>query len=166
MNRSVIFDTTVRLVFDSALVLSVYLLFAGHNQPGGGFVGGLVAAGAFSLRYIAGGLAELERVVRVRPWSFLAIGLVLVAATAAAPVLSGHPPLDHAVLSVDLPVIGPVKTTTAAVFDTGIYFVVIGMVLMIFEALDGEQVVEPAGGSMVERVAGRAGGRTEGRGSR
>ena len=56
MRRSLLLDTTVRLVFDSVLVLSIYLLFAGHNQPGGGFVGGLVAAAGIALRYVAGGI--------------------------------------------------------------------------------------------------------------
>ena len=76
-NRSLILDTTVRLVFDAVLVFSVYLLFSGHNQPGGGFVGGLVAAGAVALRYLAGGLDEVRRIFRIRPWSFLSIGLAL-----------------------------------------------------------------------------------------
>lgn len=67
--RSVILDATVRLVFDAALVLSLYLLFAGHNQPGGGFVGGLVAGAALALRFLAGGVDELRGLLPVRPWS-------------------------------------------------------------------------------------------------
>lgn len=66
-HRSVIFDTTVRVVFDAAIVLSLYLLFAGHNQPGGGFVGGLVAAAALALRYLAGGIDEVRPLLPVGP---------------------------------------------------------------------------------------------------
>ena len=51
-----VLESLVRVVFPSAMVLALYLLFAGHNQPGGGFVGGLVAGAAFALRYAAGGL--------------------------------------------------------------------------------------------------------------
>ena len=77
LRRSLILDTTVRLVFDAALVLSIYLLFAGHNQPGGGFVGGLVAAAALSLRYIAGGIDHVRLPGGVQPWTLLSVGLAV-----------------------------------------------------------------------------------------
>ncbi|MFP5318168.1 MAG: MnhB domain-containing protein [Acidimicrobiia bacterium] len=133
--RSLILDTTLRLVIDLALVLSVYLLFAGHNQPGGGFVGGLVAAAAFALRYIAGGLADLRALVPVRPWTFLSVGLILAAGTAFAPVLGDLPPLDQRAFEWDLAVLGHVKLTTATIFDTGVYSIVVGLALMVFEGL-------------------------------
>ncbi len=133
--RSLILDTTVRLVFDLALVLSVYMLFAGHNQPGGGFVGGLVAAAAFALRYIAGGLGDVRSLVPVRPWTFLSLGLLLAAGTALQPVLGDAGPLDQRAFEWDLAVLGHVKLTTATIFDTGVYLIVIGLVLMVFEGL-------------------------------
>lgn len=133
--RSVILDTTVRLTFDAALVLSVYLLFSGHNQPGGGFVGGLVAGGAIALCYVSAGIDLVHRLVRVRPWTFLAAGLAIAVATALVPVVAGTAPLDHALLERDVPVLGHLKVTTAAVFDTGVYLVVVGLVLMVFEGL-------------------------------
>jgi multisubunit Na+/H+ antiporter MnhB subunit len=137
--RSLILDTTVRLVFDAALVLSVYLLFAGHNQPGGGFVGGLVAGAAIALRYIAGGLDEVRSLVVVRPWGFLATGLALSVGTALIPVLAGGAALDHRALSFDPILMGHVKVTSATIFDTGVYLIVVGLVLMVFEGLgEGE----------------------------
>jgi len=147
--RSLILDTTVRLVFDGALVLSVYLLFAGHNQPGGGFVGGLVAAGAIALCYIAGGLQAIRRLIRIRPWTFLSLGLGVAVTSALAPVLSGDGPLDHAVVQRRLPLLGELKFTTAAVFDTGVYLIVVGLVLMIFEGL-GEDSDRPEHSAGVE----------------
>jgi multicomponent Na+:H+ antiporter subunit A len=133
--RSLILDTTVRLVFDAALVLSVYLLFAGHNQPGGGFVGGLVAGAAIALRYIAGGLDEIHAMVPMRPWIFLSVGLALAAGAALVPIVVGQTPLDQRAFEWDLAVLGNVKLTTATVFDSGVYLIVIGLVLMIFEGL-------------------------------
>lgn len=135
MRRSLILDTTVRLVVDGALVLSVYLLFAGHNQPGGGFVGGLVAAAAFALRFIAGGFAEVLATLRVRPWNVMAAGLVLAAGSALAPVLFGKAPLDHQAHHWHVGPLGDVNVATATVFDTGVYLIVVGLVLMIFESL-------------------------------
>ena len=143
--RSLILDTTIRPVFDAALVLSIYLLFAGHNQPGGGFVGGLVAAAAVAMRYIAGGLGDVQDSVRVRPWTLLSAGLALAVGTAIVPMVLGHDPLDHGAVEWTLDVIGKVKVTSATVFDTGVYLIVVGFVLMVIEALGDEPGVEPEG---------------------
>ena len=135
VRRSLILDTTVRLVFDAALVFSVYLLFAGHNQPGGGFVGGLVASAAIALRYIAGGIDDIDALGPIRPWTFQALGLALASGTALWPLVLGDTPLDQRAYSATLPVLGYVKATTATLFDAGVYLIVVGLVLMIFEAL-------------------------------
>ena len=135
MRRSLILETTVRLVVDAALVLSVYLLFAGHNQPGGGFVGGLVAGAAFALRFISGGFDELLSTLRVRPWNLLSAGLALAVGSALAPLAFGNAPLDHRSVEWKIEMLGKVKVTSATVFDTGVYLIVVGLVLMIFEAL-------------------------------
>jgi len=148
IRRSLILDTTVRLVFDGAVVLSIYLLFAGHNQPGGGFVGGLVAAAAIALRYLAGGTAEVLSMLRVQPWTLMSLGLLLAVATALVPLTFGHPPLDHQAVEWQLELLGKVKVTTATVFDSGVYLIVVGLILMIFEALgDDEQAAAPEGKS-------------------
>ena len=136
--RSVILDATVRLVFDAALVLSLYLLFAGHNQPGGGFVGGLVAGAALALRILAGGVDELRGLLPVRPWSLSAAGLMVVAMVALVPALVGGPPLDHEVYGVDLVLTGHMEFNTAVVFDAGVYLIVVGMVATMLEAFGDE----------------------------
>ena len=143
-HRSVIFDTTVRVVFDAAIVLSLYLLFAGHNQPGGGFVGGLVAAAALALRYLAGGIDEVRPLLPVRPWTLLSAGLALASGTALWSVFTGHAPLDHEAYGFHPALLGDVKVTTAAVFDGGVYLIVVGLLLMVLEAL-GEGVGEGVG---------------------
>ena len=140
MKRSLLLDTTVRLVFDAVVVLSIYLLVAGHNQPGGGFVGGLVAGAAIALRYIAGGIDAVRTTVPIRPWSVLGIGLALAASMAVIPLFVGDAPLDNAKVEWDLPLLGLVKATSALIFDTGVYLVVVGLVLMIFEALGDDHV--------------------------
>jgi len=144
MRRSLILDTTVRLVFDGAVVLSIYLLFAGHNQPGGGFVGGLVASAAVALRYIAGGPDDVLSMLRARPWTLLSAGLALAAGTALVPLAFGDAPLDQHAAEWHVEVLGTVKLTTATVFDTGVYLIVVGLVLMIFEALGDDPDGEPA----------------------
>ena len=73
------------------LMGSLWLLFAGHNQPGGGFVGGLFAGSAIALRYVAGGMAEVRSLSRFRPWTVLGVGLLLAGVTAALRSCSGAP---------------------------------------------------------------------------
>jgi multicomponent Na+:H+ antiporter subunit A len=138
MKRSVIVDTAVRLIFPSALVLSVYLLFAGHNQPGGGFVGGLVAGAAMALVYVAGGIDDVRTVARVQPWTVLGVGLLIAAGTALAPLVTGGALLEHGKVELDPPLLGHVKVTSTLVFDIGVYVLVVGLVLMVLEAFGDE----------------------------
>ena len=114
--------------------MSLWLLFAGHNQPGGGFVGGLLAGSAITLRYIAGGIDEVRGLSRFRPWTVLGAGILLAAITATIPLLVGDGVLEVGLASLDLPVIGTVTVSSALAFDTGVYLAVVGMVLMAFEA--------------------------------
>ena len=97
LKRLVVVDVAVRLVFSAVMVGSIYLLFAGHNQPGGGFVGGIVAGAAVALRYVAGGIDDVRSLSRAHPWTVLGAGLLLSVTTALVPVLLGGAPLESAV---------------------------------------------------------------------
>jgi multicomponent Na+:H+ antiporter subunit A len=134
VRRSLILDVSVRTIYRSVLVLSLYLLFAGHNQPGGGFVGGLVAASAIALRFVAGGIDEVRTTSPVRAWTVLGAGLALAAGTAMVPLLLGSQVLESAKFTWDAPLLGVVSATSVLVFDTGVYLVVVGLALMLFEA--------------------------------
>jgi multicomponent Na+:H+ antiporter subunit A len=134
-------DLAARVVFHVVLMMSLWLLFAGHNQPGGGFVGGLLAGSAITLRYVAGGIRLLRERSRFRPWTVLGTGIVIAASTATAPLLTGDPPLRVGLATVTLPAIGAVKVSSSLVFDMGVYVAVVGMVLMAYEAF-GDQPAE------------------------
>ena len=138
--RSPVVDASVRLLFASIAVLSIYFLFAGHNQPGGGFVGGLTAGAAVSLVFVAGGLESVRQLLPIRPWVVLGTGLTIAVVTALMPILLGGAVLEHALFEVDLWMIGMLKATSALPFDIGVYLVVVGLVLMAYEAF-GEDVV-------------------------
>lgn len=142
MRRSVIVDVALRMVMLSAVVLSLYLLGAGHNQPGGGFVGGLVAGVAVALLYVAGGLDQVREFLPARPWTILATGLVVAAGSAIVPLLAGGAVLEQTYWDINVPLVGDVKLATALLFDAGVFAVVLGMVPMAFEAL-GEQDPPP-----------------------
>lgn len=135
MRRSLILDVSTRIVTASALVLSIYLLAAGHNQPGGGFIGGLVGGAAISVAYVGGGLDQVREFMRFRPWTVLGAGLVLASFTSIIPLFAGGAVLAQDFVTLHLPLLDKVKVTSALLFDTGVYVVVVGFVLMAFEAL-------------------------------
>ena len=136
-------DVSVRIVFPVVMITSLWLLFAGHNQPGGGFVGGLLAGAALALRYVAGGIDEVRDHAPFRPWTILGVGLFIAAVVATIPLLFGGSVLEVGYVSLDLPALGDVALSSALVFDTGVYLAVVGMVLMVFEAFGDEPAVVP-----------------------
>jgi multicomponent Na+:H+ antiporter subunit A len=138
VRRSVVLETVVRLAFHTVLVFGLYLLFAGHNQPGGGFIGGLVSGAAFILRYVAGGRAELRSAVPVDPRLLLAGGLLLATLTGVAALLLGGQLLESEYVELDVPVLGTVKAVSALAFDVGVYLVVVGLVLGLLRTLGAE----------------------------
>ena len=142
LGRLVTLDVSVRVVFAAVVVGSVYLLFAGHNQPGGGFVGGILAGAAVALRYVAGGIDDVRTLSRSRPWTVLGGGLVTSVGTALAPLLVGDPVLSSAYAKVDLPLLGSVGLSSAAVFDIGVYLTVLGLALMVFESFGDDPVAD------------------------
>ncbi len=143
VKRVVFVDVSVRLIFHLVLMAALWLLFAGHNQPGGGFVGGLLAGSAITLRYVAGGIEEVRGRSRFKPWTVLGTGVLLASTTAIVPALLGGDVLDVGYTSLDLPLIGTTSLTSALIFDTGVFLVVVGIVLMAFEAF-GDQPAEEA----------------------
>ncbi|WP_194826987.1 Na+/H+ antiporter subunit A [Nocardia sp. XZ_19_231] len=134
-DRSMVLQITTRLVFPTIMVLSVYFFFSGHNAPGGGFAGGLVAGLALTLRYLAGGRYELGEALPVDAGHLLGAGLALAAGTATASLLLGAPPLSSAIIEVTLPLLGHIKLVTALFFDLGVYLVIVGLVLDVLRSL-------------------------------
>ncbi|WP_280436510.1 Na+/H+ antiporter subunit A [Nocardia carnea] len=133
--RSMVLQITTRLVFPTMMVLSVYFFFSGHNAPGGGFAGGLIAGLALVLRYLAGGQYELGEALPVDAGHLLGAGLILAAGTATVPLLFGAPPLHSVILEATVPVLGHVKMVTSLFFDLGVYLIVVGLVLDVLRSL-------------------------------
>ncbi|MFB2555703.1 Na+/H+ antiporter subunit A [Herbiconiux liangxiaofengii] len=149
-NRSLILEVLVRLIFHPAIVVSVYLLFAGHNAPGGGFAGGLVAGLALIARYLAGGRYEIGETLPIGPGALLGAGMLLATGTAVGSLFLGTDVLTSAYFEADLPLLGHLSFGTSSIFDIGVYLVVIGLVLDVLRALGGEvdrQQAEAEGGT-------------------
>ncbi|WP_242090014.1 Na+/H+ antiporter subunit A [Curtobacterium sp. DN_7.5] len=136
--RSALLDVVVRLLFHGLVVLSVYLLFAGHNAAGGGFAGGLVAGIALAARYLAGGPAELGAAAPVRAGRLLGLGVATATVTALVPLFFGKEALYSEFVEATVPVLGHVEFVTATFFDIGVYLVVVGLVLDVLRSLGAE----------------------------
>jgi multisubunit Na+/H+ antiporter MnhB subunit len=141
-DRSQILDTGLVLLFPTTLLLSLFLLFAGHNAPGGGFIGGLVAGAGFVLKYVAGGTPELRSGVSVAPPVLLGTGLTIAVATGAVPWIVGGGYLESDEMSAQLPLLGEIHTTSSLVFDIGVYLVVVGLVLTVLRTIGAEPLEE------------------------
>ena len=129
--NSIILTTAARLVTALMVLFSVYLLLRGHNEPGGGFVGGLVAASALFLHAIANGVAATRRALRVEPRAIAVVGIAvaivagLAAAVVDAPFLTGV-----WFFPAGIPLGSPL------LFDVGVYLVVVGAVTTLVFALE------------------------------
>ncbi|VEH06206.1 Na+/H+ antiporter subunit A [Corynebacterium kutscheri] len=137
-NRSLLVDVVTRLLFPTMIVLSFYFFFVGHNAPGGGFAGGLVAALALTLRYLAGGRDELEEALPIDPSRLMGTGFFLSGLAVIVPMFFGYPPLTSFYEAFHLPVIGYVSLPSALVFDAGVYLIVIGLTIHILDSLGGQ----------------------------
>ncbi|MCE7040438.1 Na+/H+ antiporter subunit B [Dyadobacter sp. CY312] len=127
--KSVILQSASRYLLPILLLFSVFLLLRGHYYPGGGFVGGLVAAIAFVLHSLAFGTAETMKMLQFTPLSIIPVGLIIAAISMLLPVFFGLPVMTGLWIEQPIPVVGLVGS--ALFFDIGVYLVVIGVVLTI-----------------------------------
>ena len=136
--RSLLLEVVTRMIFHIIVVFSVYVLFVGHDEPGGGFAAGLIVGLALALRYIAGGAFELGEAAPWDPGILMGIGLFISSATAVYGVIAGGAALQSTILKASVPVLGDLKFVTSSIFDIGVYLIVIGLVLDVLRAMGAE----------------------------
>jgi len=124
-----------RLLLPAALVVAAHFFLRGHNQPGGGFVAGLVVAIAMLTQYIVSGTLWVEGRTRLRPARWIGAGLLFGALTGLGAVVLGFPFLTTHTAHISLPLIGEVHLPSATFFDLGVLTVVVGATLLILTAL-------------------------------
>ena len=136
--RGLILPTATTYLMPALLLLSLFLLLRGHNEPGGGFAGGLVAAAAFVLLSVASGVSVARRALQVDPRSLIGVGLVLMIVSGfVGPLFYGEPYLTSHWWT--FPVADyQVAVGTPLLFDIGVYLGVAGTILLIVFSLEEE----------------------------
>ncbi|KAB1188865.1 MULTISPECIES: MnhB domain-containing protein [Haloferax] len=149
---TVISQTVARIVVPIILVTAIALLFRGHNLPGGGFIGAVLAVAAFALVYVIFGLDYLQREILgispdgsgshrlVESYRWMAsIGLAIAVLSSLAPLAYGLPFLTQGVLFLEhLPLYGELEVASAFAFDLGVFFAVVGGLLTIVGEVGNE----------------------------
>jgi len=137
--NSLILQAVTRLLMSLMLVFSLYMLLRGHNEPGGGFIGGLIAAIGFAVYVIAHGTEAARRALRFDPANIAMAGVGVALLAGLISLVHGEPRFTGQWLflggdeeSKGLPV------STVLLFDVGVYLVVVGAVLSLFLALEEE----------------------------
>lgn len=128
--KTIILKTASNYLLPVLLLFSVFILLRGHYLPGGGFVGGLVAAIAFVLDAFANGLQNTKQVLKIHPGFFMPVGLLIAFLSAISPIVFADLPIMTGLWAHEpIPVLGTIGS--ALFFDTGVYLVVIGASLTI-----------------------------------
>lgn len=132
--KSIPFLVFARLLMPLLLVVSIFLLLRGHNLPGGGFVGGLLAGLGFALIRLAAGRDALRETLRVAPYQVIGVGILTAFVGAVIPMFVGEPLLKSLWTEVGTP-FGPLALGTPLIFDVGVYLLVIGVVSILLVTL-------------------------------
>jgi multicomponent Na+:H+ antiporter subunit B len=127
---SSILQTAVRVLMPLLLLFAVFLLLRGHNEPGGGFVGGLVVAASFVLYSIAFGVEPARRALLVDPSRLLGGGLLVALSSQVPGAIVGRPFMSAVWTTLDVGGTA-VHLGTPLFFDIGVFLAVIGVVLTI-----------------------------------
>ncbi|WP_238652060.1 Na+/H+ antiporter subunit A [Paenibacillus piscarius] len=138
-SNDVILQTMSKGIIIIILIFSLYLFLAGHNHPGGGFIGALMTSAALVLLSIAFGMDQIRQAFPVNYRLLTATGLLLAILTASGSFLFGAPFLSHTFGHFHLPLLGDVELATAVLFDLGVYLAVVGVAMNIILTIGGDK---------------------------
>ena len=135
--QSLILHTATRLLMALLLIFSLFLFFRGHDEPGGGFIGGLFGAGAITLYALAFGAEKAQETIRITPVSMIAWGFVALVISGILPMLLAEPFLTGQWLFLDMAGT-EIKLSSPLIFDIGVYLCVVGFILAVIFSLEDE----------------------------
>lgn len=129
--NDVILQTVTRVVVFIIFTLAIYLFFSGHNNPGGGFVGGLVLASAFVLLFLAFDIETISRGIPIDFKRVAALGAFFAVSTGVGSFFWDAPFLSQTFAFIDLPIVGVTELATVTIFEAGVALAVVGVVVTI-----------------------------------
>ncbi|QFT90377.1 Na(+)/H(+) antiporter subunit B [Bacillus sp. THAF10] len=133
--NDMILQTVTTLLSFIILIFSVYLFFAGHYTPGGGFIGGLMTSSALVLILLAFDLKTFKKIFPINFLTVAATGLLISILTGVAALFFDVPYLTHTFDYVELPILGETALTSTLIFDLGVYLVVVGVAMTIIQTI-------------------------------
>jgi multicomponent K+:H+ antiporter subunit A len=155
----VMFVMATRILLPLTLLAGIYIFLRGHNQPGGGFIAGLVVAIGFLLQYLASGFDWTDARRKVGEHQMIAFGVLIAVATGLGSLAFGAPFLSSAFDYVTWPVVGTFELATALLFDIGVFAAVVGAVLLALAQLSH---VSQRAARAAEKAEAEAAGETTG----
>ena len=137
--NNIILKSTSSIIIFILFGFALYLLLAGHNSPGGGFVGGLTTSAAVLLMFMAYGEKTVNKVLPLNFVFFIPLGLLIAVLTGLGALLFNVPFLTQTFGVINFPLIGEVELATAMLFDLGVYFTVFGTTMTIILTIASDQ---------------------------
>ncbi|OMF26245.1 Na(+)/H(+) antiporter subunit B [Paenibacillus sp. FSL H8-0548] len=132
-------QTATKILVFIIMTFSIYILFAGHHNPGGGFIGGLITASALVLLYIAFDLQSVRDIIPVDFKQLAAAGVIVAVLTGTASFIFDVPFLTQTFTYVELPILGKTELATAVIFDLGVYMTVVGTTMTIITSISEDE---------------------------
>ena len=137
--NDVILQTMTKILVFIIFAYSINLFLAGHYTPGGGFIGGLMAAGAIVLLLLAFDMNTVRKILPINFITMTALGLFIAVGTGIGGILFDVPFLTHTFGYFDLPIIGKTGLATAVLFDIGVFLVVVGVAMVIIQTIGEDE---------------------------
>jgi len=137
--NDLILQTATKIITFIVLAFAIHLFFAGHYTPGGGFIGGLIAAGALVLLLLAYDLKTIQRIIPFNFITITALGLLIAVLTGIGSFFFDVPFLTHTFDYFDLPILGKTGLATAVLFDIGVFLVVVGVTMTIIQTIGEDE---------------------------
>lgn len=136
--KFLILQTATKFLMPLLLLFSIFILIKGHNEPGGGFVGGLIAASAFALHAFAYNVESTRNLLRITPHTLIGSGLLLSLLSSTLSLLTHQPFMTGIWIQLEVLEIGTIDLGTPLFFDFGVYLLVLGISLMILLSIAEE----------------------------
>lgn len=135
--NDVVLKTVTKIVVFILLTFGFYVFLAGHNNPGGGFIGGLVFSSAFILMFLAFDVSEVLASLPVDFRKLMILGALISVTTAIVPMFFGKPFLYQSEVHLHLPIFDELHLTTVTLFELGILLTVVGVIVTVMLSISG-----------------------------